>query len=282
MQKSNQNKKRSSAAFAQRHVVSMIESAISAVSKRDDSIDSLRRRLRTAAAEDQTFWAVGRLAVFTDEVDDEPDKVCDCTGVSTKFKFIQAVTLYETSFSRIRPLLTIRSELQALQKRVLSAEEQIKLIRMESELQRSCFIAGHFASCLENSCNDYARAEDLYLTILEARPLDEFAIGAYAMYLYRVKRDFDQAERYFYLRCLYGVVSCSCRCFRGAVTTHPGQASIKVKYANFLKSIRGDMDGAERYAIYACISIHCWSIRCSVRGGAGRRRRFAGSVCASH
>ena len=78
------------------------------------------------------------------------------------------------------------------------------------------------------SSKDPDRAKRLYEQVLAAVPMHPLALGNMAVLIHRIGKNHDEAE-HAYLR---------------AIKAHPKHASIILKYANFLKHVRKDFDGA--------------------------------------
>jgi Tfp pilus assembly protein PilF len=88
--------------------------------------------------------------------------------------------------------------------------------------------AAWFACYLE-SCARFDEAEEQYISALTEEPTQPLAMGNYAVFLYRVRKDRVNAAKKF----------------EEALAAHPSHVSIVVKYAN-LKKASGDLNGAER------------------------------------
>jgi tetratricopeptide (TPR) repeat protein len=103
------------------------------------------------------------------------------------------------------------------------------------EYPTSAIMLGAYAVFLQNILKDYDGAEDYYLKALDADPEHAGNLGNYALFLHNIRRKYDAAKGY-YLK---------------ALVADPKHANNLGNYATFLHTILKDYDGAEDYYLKA-------------------------------
>ncbi len=80
--------------------------------------------------------------------------------------------------------------------------------------------------------NQYDKSEETFLHILSLKLGEKsYALGDYAYFLHRRKKEYDSAEKYYKLDLEY----------------FPNHSSIHLKYAGFLRMVRKDLKGSEKH-----------------------------------
>jgi tetratricopeptide (TPR) repeat protein len=89
---------------------------------------------------------------------------------------------------------------------------------------------GHAYAQLLDYLGRLDEAEAIYMEVMNIDPESQ-AVGDFAIFLHRRRRNFDLAERYY----------------QQSLTAHPMQASIHLKYAGFLRHVRKELSAAEHH-----------------------------------
>ena len=139
------------------------------------------------------------------------------------------------SFGSYAQHLEVYGKLQEADQYYAKALECMVELKESQHLAQTCSLyAAHYAQLKENM-KEVDAAERLYKQALEITPNDCLALGNYAIFLHRARKDHARAEE----------------AYLAAIAAHPSHASIMGKYANFLKHVRGDYDGAEKFYVKA-------------------------------
>ncbi len=92
-------------------------------------------------------------------------------------------------------------------------------------------ILGNYALFLKKIRKDYDKAEEYYKKALEIDPKHANNLANYALFIDEIRKDYDEAEEYY----------------KKALEIDPKHANNLGNYGNFMKNIRKDYDKAEKF-----------------------------------